>query len=62
MKKISSLELNSFVHKCPEYDGRMYYPCVQNCFENQEYMKDICKKVKKEYYNEIERIVKGQTR
>lgn len=62
MKKISSVELNNFIRNCPEYEGRQFYTCVKYCFEHQEYIKNVCKKVKEEYYNTLKRISEGKIR
>ena len=56
MRPVSSVKLTEFVDKCPEYDGRMYYPCVQTCFESEQYKPEACKLLKREYYEQIDRI------
>ncbi len=61
MRAISSVELTEFVDKCPDYDGRQYYPCVQTCFETMKYNPEACKLVKREYFEQIDRIT-GRTK
>ena len=62
MKPVSSVDISNFVTKCPDYDGRMYFPCIKVCFKENKYMSGKCKEVKKEYFDQIDRITGYKTR
>ena len=66
MKKTSVTyitEISEFLKNCPNNEGDViFYPCITECFKNNNYNSTECKKAKEEYYDSIKKSFEGNTK